>query len=160
MISTTTWSRSRLSRNQLGLATVEFALTAPVLLLLMFATAELGRLLYQYNTLNEQVRDAVRYAAAAVATSTGSTGTVSISNAVRIATQNLVVYGTPGAGSALLPGLNTANVTVGSTAAGYVSVSAAYTYQPVIGSSLPTFGLGANINLNMVLNASAVMKVL
>ena len=54
-------------RRQRGTATVEFAIVLPLLLVLMFATAELGRLISQYNTLTQSVRDAVRYAAAAAA---------------------------------------------------------------------------------------------
>ena len=44
---------------QRGIATIEFAICAPILLLLMLATVEVGRMLIQYNTLNKAVRDDV-----------------------------------------------------------------------------------------------------
>ena len=89
---------------QRGIATIEFAICAPILLLLMLATAEVGRMLIQYNTLNKAVRDGARYAVREAAD--GSTGTVAITNTVRTNTQNLVVTGTmAGTGTPLLPGL-------------------------------------------------------
>lgn len=145
--------------SQRGLATLEFALCAPVLLLLMLATAEIGRVFFQYNSLNKQVRDAVRYAATNAGV--GSTRVVNITTAVRDASRNLVVYGnTAGTGVVLLPGLTTGNVTVGSTAAGYVSITANYVYQPMVGGTLPVFGLGNDINLNFTLDASVWMRAL
>ena len=47
-------------RSQSGLAMVEFALSIPVLLLLMFAAFEFGHFLIQYSTLNDTVRNASR----------------------------------------------------------------------------------------------------
>ncbi|MBP3859681.1 MAG: pilus assembly protein, partial [Pseudomonas sp.] len=41
----------RSSRAQRGLAMVELALTLPLLVLLMLAFAEFGRMLFQYNSL-------------------------------------------------------------------------------------------------------------
>ncbi len=48
-------------RRQRGLAMVEFAISAPVILLLMFGTFEFGRLMTQYSALNDGVRNAARY---------------------------------------------------------------------------------------------------
>ncbi|MEY2701097.1 MAG: hypothetical protein RIQ52_1852, partial [Pseudomonadota bacterium] len=36
-----------------GFAALEYIITAPILLLLLLATADIGHLLYQYNTLNK-----------------------------------------------------------------------------------------------------------
>lgn len=134
----------------------EFAIGLPVLLFLLFATAELGRLISQYNTLTKAVRDGVRYAASqAVA---GTSGVISITPAIQTAVANLVVTGsTAGTGAPLLPGLSTSNVNVTDAGGGYVSVSASYTYQPMVGARLPTFGLGAPINVSLTLNAAQVM---
>lgn len=49
-----------------GIATLEFVLVAPILLLLLLGIAELGRALYQYNTLSKAVRGATRYYSANV----------------------------------------------------------------------------------------------
>jgi Flp pilus assembly protein TadG len=51
----------RLSSHESGVALVEFALVLPVLLVLTVATTEIGRALYEYNTLAKAVRNAARY---------------------------------------------------------------------------------------------------
>ncbi len=142
---------------QRGLAAVEFAIALPLLLLVLLATAEIGRMLSQYDTLTKAVRDGTRYLASNVLS--GSTSTVIITSQVQTQTQNLVVTGNVnGTGSALLPGLTVGNVTVSNAGNGYVSVSASYTYQPMLGA-LPTFGLTAGpISLAIPLNASVVMR--
>jgi Flp pilus assembly protein TadG len=48
-------------RAQHGIALVEFAITASLLLLITFGITEFGRAIYQYNTLAKAVRDATRY---------------------------------------------------------------------------------------------------
>ena len=164
-------SPSRLNArwHERGFAAVEFAIALPFLLFLMLATAEIGRLLSQYDTLTKAVRDGARYCASVA--NSGSTSTVTISNCTAAgggtggtapanATQNLVVTGNAaGSGGALLPGLVAGNVTVADAGGGYISVSATYTYQPVIGN-IPTFGFSAPINLAIPLNAAVVMRAL
>lgn len=141
---------------QRGTAMIEFAIGLPVLLFLLLATAEVGRLMSQYNTLTKAVRDGVRYAASKA--SLGTTGIITVTPAIQAAVANLVVTGsTTGTGTSLLPGFSTSNVTVTDAGSGYVSVSASYTYSPMVGSSLPTFGLGAPINLAVTLNSAQVM---
>ncbi|HEX8782157.1 MAG TPA: TadE/TadG family type IV pilus assembly protein, partial [Steroidobacteraceae bacterium] len=142
-----------------GTAIIEFTIALPVLLLMLVATAEIGRMLSQYNTLNKAVRDGARYLATNALA--GTTGVVSITPAVQTATVNLVVNGNiAGSGAALLPSLAAGNVTVAGLANGYVSVSAAYTYVPMMGANLPTFGVTAPINTSVTLNASVVMRPL
>lgn len=146
-------------RAQYGVATIEMAICAPVLLLLMLATAEVGRVLFQYNTLAKAVRDGARYAVNNA--SPGSTRIVNITPQRRNETRNLVVTGNiAGTGAALLPGLTVNNVTVNDAGNGFVSVAATYTYVPILGASLPTFGLGPSINLSMSLPATVVMRAL
>ena len=147
-------------QEQRGLAIVEFAIAVPVLLLMMLGMAELGRCLYQYNALNKQVRNAARYVASNARV--GSTSVVNITNAIPIA-RNLVVFGNEaGTGSALLPNLAVGNVTVSNNSAtpDYVLVQVDYTYQPIIGNTLETFGMGDNLSLLVPLKASVVMRVL
>jgi Flp pilus assembly protein TadG len=142
-----------------GVATIEFAVCAPLLLLLMLATAELGRLAYQYNTLMKAVRDGARFAVNEAAV--GTTRVVNITPLVRTQTRNLVVSGNAnGVGSPVLPGLSVGNVTVTSDANGFVTVSASYTFAPAIGATLPTFGLGDPIDLAAPLTATVVMRAL
>lgn len=163
--------RLRLSNRwrERGIAATEFAIALPLLLFLMLATAEIGRMLSQYDTLTKAVRDGARYCASVA--NTGSQSVVTISNCTAAgagtngtapanATQNLVVTGNAaGTGSAVLPGLVVANVTVADAGGGYISVSASYTYRPVLGT-LPTFGLTAPITLAIPLNAAVVMRAL
>src|SRR5690349_5703511 len=146
-------------RSERGIAIVEFAVAAPLLLLLLLATAELGRMLSQYDTLNKAVRDGARYLAGNALQ--GTTGVVVITPTLQTATVNLVVTGnTAGTGGALLPGLAASNVTVSSLASGYVSVAATYSYVPMVGARLPTFGLGTPINVAINLTATQVMRPL
>lgn len=138
---------------------VEFAICAPVLLFLMLATAELGRVLYQYNTLMKSVRDGARYAI--VNAAAGTTRVVNITTEVRDQTRNLVVTGnTAGTGTPLLPGLTVDNVAVTDAGNGFVSVAATYDYQPMLGAALPTFGFGPPIDMTLSLPATVVMRAL
>lgn len=142
-----------------GIASVELAIALPVLLLLLTATVEVGRLLSEYDTLTKSVRNAARYLAANALQ--GTTGVVSITPQVQSATANLVVTGNVnGTGASLLPGLVSADVAVTDLGGGYVSVSASYTYQPILGATLSTFGNGPPIALGFPLNATTVMRAL
>lgn len=146
------WTKQR------GAAMVEFAIVSPLLLLLMLATFEFGRMISQYNTLTKAVRDGARYAASTAAG--GTTGIVNITSSIQSAVTNLVVTGVAnGSGAPLLPGA-APSVSVTDDGNGYVSVSASYTYQPLIGASLPTFGFGAPIPLTITLNAQTIMRAL
>ncbi len=145
-------------RRQAGIAVVEFAIALPLLLLLLLATAEIGRMLSQYDTVTKGARDGARYLASNALT--GTTGVVVITPAVQTAVANLVTTGNVAGGAALLPGFTAANVTASGLASGYVQVSASYTYQPMVSATLITFGLGAGPNLNIALTSTVVMKPL
>ena len=142
---------------QAGTAALELAIALPVLLLLLVATAEVGRLLSQYDTLTKSVRDAARFLASNALG--GTTGVVLITPQVQAQTQNLVVTGNiNGSGSAILPGLVAANVTVTAVDSTHVSVSAAYPYQPLLGATVPTFGIGSPISFSFPLTSTIVMR--
>lgn len=151
---------SGMLRLERGLATVEMAITLPLLLLLLFVTAEFGHLLSEYDTLDKAVRDGARYAASVSAQ--GSTGFVLITSSIQSAVGNLVAYGNVGGtGAPLLPSLSPSDVSV--TATGndlYVEVSVTYTYAPWLGNALQTFGLGPAVQLNIPLTTSCVMRAL
>lgn len=156
-----TAGRHNAIRTSRGLATVEFAICAPVLLFLMLATAEVGRVLYQYNTLTKSVRDGARFAIVDAAIDSGSTRIVNITPEVRDQTRNLVVTGnTAGTGTPLLPGLTVDDVEVTDAGNGFVSVAATYDYQPMLGATLPTFGSGEPIDMTISLPATVVMRAL
>ena len=149
-----------LSRNtQRGVAIVEFIITLPLMLLLIFVTAEFGRAFMQQNTLTKAVRDSVRHVASEALL--GQTGNVMIDANLQLAAQNLVVYGNVnGVGTPLLPGLGIADVTVTpALGVGDVSLSATYAYAPIF-FVLPGFGLGADINPLFTLRAASTMRAL
>ncbi len=142
---------------QQGVAMVEFAIALPLLLLLLLGIAEFGRMLYQYNSLLQANRDAVRYLAGEAWN--GNLGQVVIDPVVEARTKNLAVYGVPVpmSGSEVVPGLTTANVTVGAVGSEHVQVSTSYVFQPVIGTGLPAL-IGNAIPLNISLVATTVMR--
>lgn len=144
-------------RAQQGVAMVELTIALPLLLLLLLAIAEFGRMLYHYNNLLQANRDAVRYLAAEAWN--GNLGQVVIDPVVEARTKNLAVYGvpTPQTGNEVVPGLTTANVTVGAVGTQHVQVSTSYVFQPVIGNGIPAF-IGDAIALNVPLVATTVMR--
>ena len=142
-----------------GLAIVEFTVTLPLLLVLIFVTAEFGRAFMQYNTLTKAVRDSVRLLAGEAIL--GQTGLVVIDANLSTAVKSLTVYGDmTGAGTPILPGLSTADVTV--TAAptpGDVQVSAVYDYSPIF-TVVPLFGVGNDLAPNFTLRSETTMRAL
>ena len=144
-------------QTQRGVAMVEFAITLPLLLLLLLAIAEFGRMLYHYNNLLQANRDAVRYLAGEAWN--GNLGQVVIDPVLEARTKNLAVYGvpTPQPGNEVVPGLTTGEVSVGTVGSDHVQVSISYVFQPVIGSGLPAI-IGNAIPLNFPLVATTVMR--
>jgi Flp pilus assembly protein TadG len=146
-------------RQQRGTALVEFAIAAPLLLLLLLATAEVGRMLSQYNTLAKSVRDAARYMASKASGGTG--GVINLKKSDCDNATNLAVTGNiNGTGAPLLPGLSAGNFTISDAGGGYVNVSASYTYAPMLGAQLSRFGYGSNINVAVPLKTTVVMRAL
>lgn len=151
---------------QRGTAAVEFMIAVPLLLILLFGVSEFGRMLFQYNTLTKSTRDASRYLSANARV--GSTGAIVLDATDIAETQNLVVYGNiAGTGQALLPGLAPGDVTVSCFGGGtncpgveHVMVVASYDYQPILSDLLPTFGLRADVAVNIPLTTSSVMRAL
>lgn len=143
---------------QKGLAIVEFTIALPLLLFLLFAGAEVGRLLYQYNTLTKSVEDGGRYLAGQLR-SANAKGTLptAISN-----TANLVKSGTTLAGRpSLLPGTISVTTQTAAAAPTPVVVTATYTYAPMIfPNQVPGFGLWNDLVLAIPLTAQVSMPVL
>lgn len=148
---------------QQGVALVEFTLVLPVLLLLLLAFGEFGRMLYQYNVLLQASRDADRFVASKAWNST--LGEVSLSSTLQTQTKNVAVYGVPSqTGSAVVSGLTTSMVEVAAVGTDHVRVTITYTFCPVIGSgnctgSIPGF-FGSPIALSIPLVATTVMRAL
>lgn len=101
-----------------GVAMVEFAIVLPLLLMLLFGITELGRALYQQNSLYKTVESGARYLARVNnvlqfdednhCTTAGPDWPDSVS---LTAAKNLIIYGnTEGTGKPLLPNLDESGV--------------------------------------------------
>ena len=147
-------------RSMRGVALVEFAVSVPLLLLLLFGGVEFTHFLMSYSILNDAVRDSARYVAAQALA--GQSGVVVLDSTLTAAGQNLVVYGNVGGtGARLLPALTTGQVTVSADVANSnVNVSVAYPYQALFAGTLPTFGFGTALSTALTLNISTTMKAL
>ncbi|HEY8037126.1 MAG TPA: TadE family protein [Methylobacter sp.] len=149
-------------RRQRGLAMVEMVIVVPILLLLMLGAAELGRALFQYNTLTKAVRDGARYFSA----NTFVGGGTQVDTTASANTVNLVIYGQIGSGGTpLLPSpLPTVSPPVISTSGGitWVTVTASYQFQFLPGNPLSgIMGLfGSSLTNPLTLNASTTMRAL
>jgi hypothetical protein len=120
---------------------VEMAIVLPLTLLLIMATAELGRALWQYNVLSQAVQDGARYAAGNGLF--GSTGVVIITDGLRGEVENLVVYGnTVGTGQPLLAGHTTGDVFLEAPGGDDIVVRSRYAYDPIFGQLPGFFGTG------------------
>jgi Flp pilus assembly protein TadG len=92
-------------QDERGATLVEYAISATVFIMAVFAVLEFGRALWAHNALTDAARRGARYAVLHTPTSGEDT---------RI--KNVVVYGNPDGGTKpLLPGLSTANVQVSRT---------------------------------------------
>lgn len=102
---------NRLSAHQAGAAMVEFAILLPLLIVLVFGITELGRAIYQQNSLSKAVASGARYMSRSSQSvnddcSQGAQWGPSVSNAA-----NLVAFGNQaGNGNALLPDLDAGDV--------------------------------------------------
>lgn len=148
------------ARTQRGVAMVELAIALPLLLLLLLAIGEVGRLLFQYNSLLQASRDASRFVAGQAWNRT--LGRMELTTALQEQARSLAVYGVPVAlagSQPLVRGLSPAHVAVSVQGSDHVQVSITYPFQPVIGSGLPDFGAG-RVPLAFPLVATTVMRAL
>ncbi|MHC5348210.1 TadE/TadG family type IV pilus assembly protein [Metapseudomonas furukawaii] len=152
-------------RGQRGVAMVEFAIALPLLLLMLLAIGEFGRMLYQYNSLLQASRDAGRYVA-------GKAWDRTLGKIVLVdqqqdkdlvsETRNIAVYGIPGVtddSQPVVAGLETGDVSVTEFDAEHIQVSISFTFQPLFGDGIPAL-VGDEIDLNLNLVATTVMRAL
>ncbi|MBC3438643.1 pilus assembly protein [Pseudomonas sp. BW16M2] len=150
----------RPAQAQRGLAMVEMVITLPLLLLLLFAFGEFGRMLFQYNSLMQASRDAGRFVSGQAWNPT--LGKLSLSADLVSKTRSVAVYGVPANPSGyppVVPGLTTDKVTVQAVGTDHVQVSISYTFVPVIGSAIPAL-YGQSVPLGLTLTSTVVMRAL
>ena len=147
-------------RGSRGVAVVEFAITAPLLIFVMLATAEVGRAFVVYDTLSYSIRNSARFVTEHAIN--GTTGVVEISGAVVSQARNLAVYGNvTGTGGAKLPNFQTSQITVIDAGNDNIRVTAAYPYQPMLGAVLPTFGFGSgSIPMGFTMRIAVTMRAI
>ncbi len=142
---------------QNGVAAIEFTIILPFIMLMIFATAEFGRLFYQYNALNSSVRDASRYLISNA--SPGTTGLITVTPQVQTNVEKIIKYGDLASSIPLLPNLNasTTNLAINGD---FLTINVTYPWQPIFTNLLPTFGLGADINFSFPLVSTYTMRAL
>lgn len=157
---------SNLLRDRNGAAAVEMALIAPLLLIIMLGSTELGNYFMNEHSLMKAVRDGARFAArqsfSDYPTCSGSPDT----DAVVTPTQNVVMYGYLDGTTVLTPNISASDVTVttdcftgtvgGQTMSGIyknlangaqiVTVSAKVTYRPILATAFGFSGLNTHLN--------------
>jgi Flp pilus assembly protein TadG len=102
--------RHTINNSERGVSTVEFALTATFFFMMLMVVVIGGHLFWMHNSLVEATRRGARYAANQVKPATEScvNGSTTVGPV-----QNVVLYGTPAAGTTpIVPGLKPSNVTV------------------------------------------------
>jgi hypothetical protein len=147
---------------QRGLAAVEASIVLPIMLLLLMATGEFGRMLYQYNTLTK----AVRAGAFAISRDGSWMDNPTTKLAEQDKIKNIIVYGKESAGGRpVLPGLSKDDIVVSNgdelpfgSAEYYSVIQASYDWTPVFGDSFNTF-FGKTISLNFPLETSVTVRV-
>lgn len=146
----------------LGIAAVEMVITLPLILLLLTPVAELGRAFIQYSRLSHRVQAGARFVTDN--SYQGSTGVPVLTEQVRQQAINLVLYGrTVGTGTDPLsvPELAESDLFIDVGSSGLVTLSANYTYRPMIAGLLPVFGFGDDLDISTLkLQPRAVMRAL
>jgi len=132
-------------RRQQGIAMMELVIVAPILLLIFLGVSEMGRALYQYNTLSKAVRDSSRYYSTQVFNSNDIAGAI-----------NLVKYGQTGVGTQLLPGVVSVSIPAP------VIITASYTFTFLPGNPLAGIvGLfGSALPNPFILTATSTMRAI
>ncbi len=137
---------------------VEFAISIPILLLVLIGTAEFSRAFMQYNALTKHIRDAARYVASEAYH--GSTGAIILSPTLSTQAANLVVYGNvQGTGTPLLPGLSAGAVTIATAGPGDFTVTATYDYNSIF-AVVPMFGFASNLTPSFQFRPQITMRAL
>jgi TadE-like protein len=161
-----------LLRNKRGSAAAEMALTAPLLLIIMLGSTELGNYFMNEHSLVKAVRDGARFAARQnFIWYPNCTGQPDTTNVVT-PTKNVVMYGYLSGTRVLTPNISASDISVttqcftgtvgGQTMTGLyksqtngaqiVTVSARVNYQPILAT---TFGFsGFNTHLNATSQAA------
>jgi Flp pilus assembly protein TadG len=146
----------------LGIAAVEMVIVLPLVLLLLTPVAEIGRAFIQYSRLSHRVQVGARFVADNAYQ--GSTGVPSLTPTVRQQAISLVLYGksvSSGQDPLAVPELTADDLFIAVSSSGLVTLSADYTYRPMIAGLLPVFGFGEDLDISALkLRPRTVMRAL
>lgn len=146
----------------LGIAAVEMVIVLPLILLLLTPVAEFGRAFIQYSRLSHRVHAGARFVADNAYQ--GSTGVPELTPAVRQQAVSLVLYGrtvSTGQDPLAVPELTADDLFIEVSSGGLVTLSADYTYRPMIAGLLPMFGFSDDLDISALkLQPRAVMRAL
>lgn len=149
-------------KNQKGIAVIEMTLVLPFLLLILFATAEFSRLLYQYNALTNTVRNATRYMSNNALN--GSSNTVLISPVIEDNTVRILTFGylLPVSSTTLpiLPNLENSIISFSTSEDKFVTLTVSYPWTPIFSNSLPSFVSAESFDLSFPLVISYTMRAI
>lgn len=148
------YKKNTKGKSEQGFAAIEFTMILPFLLLLIFATAEFGRLLYQYNALNKTVRNASRYLAGNAKL---GTGIYEIKQGIETKVITYIKYGSPSSVTPLLPNLEASTIDL-SLSGEFVTINVSYPWQPLFSDMFTSFGLGNDIDISFPLVSTYTMR--
>jgi len=141
-------------RGQKGLAMVEFAICAPILMLLLLSVGEVGRMISQYNQLLQATRDSARYVAGLAWDRTLEKVWLA---PLEARAKDIAVFG--GGSDPIISGLTVSDVEITAEDSEHIRVTIRHEFSPVVGDTLPNlFGEGVPLRVEMV--ATTVMRVL
>ncbi|WP_028768882.1 TadE/TadG family type IV pilus assembly protein [Shewanella fidelis] len=153
-------------KQQQGIAVIEFTLVLPILVLIIFTTVELGRLLFQYSELTRMARSGGRFIAnTAIVNTTGTLpSTLSDANCDFCISKmkRVLLAGDTVNSASNLSGLTAADITVVEYPAdsGVLVVSVSYDWTPLFSDKLQTFSFAEDIDISFNLNASYAVTAL
>lgn len=147
---------------QSGIATVETAIVIALLIILLLASTEFGRLFYHANELTKSTRDTARFISNN-ALNTAQTMEITPEDSTRA--KNLLIYGdilgdTTDAGDryTMFSGLTPNNIVITENNP-YITVEVAWEYQALFGAPLRALGLTSPEDL-YTLTAASTMRAL
>jgi hypothetical protein len=135
---------------QQGVAAIEFTIILPLMLLLIFATAEFGRLLYQYNALNQAVRDAGRYLTNYAIPDDNNNVDISLEHGENA--RNLILYGQVVVGDLRFANLTSGDISFSAVTPPFVTINVSYNWQPIFADTLSILGNNLSLEFPLVVN--------
>jgi len=146
-------------QHQNGIVLVEFTIGILVLLFMILATAELGRVYLQYNILHKNVRTGARFLSQ---DALNNLSEIDLDDGRLADAYNLIIHGAVTGGDSRLEGFSAADIEVNEvTPSGavlpYIEVLATYNYQPLF-SSIPRFYGNQDLDFGFTLVSRVTMR--